>query len=296
LIIRLLKSVWRGLRYYVVGLYNRAGEHHVFLMSGGLAFSLFVCSVPFALVLLAILGNLFDRPEILAKIFSLIDTMVPYSDQAEKVKNILSGRLSQITSVTEAAGIFGFIALIVTSTGLLSSLRTILAVVFRTGSAESVVIGKLWDFLLVMIILVLTVILTVSLPLLEAGLELGHKITWLDRSFVSGLDKVMINALSLVSLFLSFVAIYWLVPVRKAAWRTVFVSAAAATLLWLAAKELFGYYIGHAATLRHVYGVYTFLIVVAFWIYYSALVLILGAEIAQLYAEKREKRAKNWRP
>ena len=60
------------------------------------------------------------------------------------------------------------------------------------------------------------------------------------------------------------------------------------SVLWLAAKELFGYYIGHIATLKHIYGIYTFLIIAAFWMYYSAFVLIVAAEIGQLYSERRD--------
>jgi uncharacterized BrkB/YihY/UPF0761 family membrane protein len=40
-----------------------------------------------------------------------------------------------------------------------------------------------------------------------------------------------------------------------------------------------------------VYGVYTFMIVAAFWVYYSGLVLILGAEIGQLSSERHRTRA-----
>ena len=45
----------------------------------------------------------------------------------------------------------------------------------------------------------------------------------------------------------------------------------------------------HVATFKKIYGAYVAAIVVVFWIYYTAIVFIIGAEIGQLYRERREK-------
>ena len=59
-----------------------------------------------------------------------------------------------------------------------------------------------------------------------------------------------------------------------------------AALLWEAAKQLFGYYIRHFPTLGIIYGAYMLVVVVAFWLYYSAVVFIIGAEIGKLFDQR----------
>jgi YihY family inner membrane protein len=255
-------------------------------MAGGVAFALFTCAVPFALVLLAILGRVFEQPEIAAEIYALVDRLVPYPEEAGAIKDILAARFEQMSSITDLVGLAGFLALLLASTGLFSALRTTLNTVFRISDEESVLHGKLWDTVLVIAVLVATVLLMIAIPALEAGMELARESGWLGPLNIDFFDRAVINVISLVSLLIVFSAVYWLVPYRRVELGKIVVGAIVASFLWLAAKEIFGYYINHAATLRHVYGVYTFVVVSAFWVYYSALILIVGAEIGQLYYER----------
>jgi membrane protein len=82
---------------------------------------------------------------------------------------------------------------------------------------------------------------------------------------------------------------YWLIPHGKLKWSVIFVSALSASLLWEVAKQLFGLYISNIVTLNRIYGTYALFVIVGFWIYYTSIVFILGAEIGQLYRERHEK-------
>jgi membrane protein len=86
-----------------------------------------------------------------------------------------------------------------------------------------------------------------------------------------------------------FLGIYYFIPSGRLQTKMVFLSTFWASFLWLVAKELFGYYISHAALLNRIYGTYIFVVIVALWIYYSSLILIIGAEIGQLYKDRRKK-------
>jgi membrane protein len=70
------------------------------------------------------------------------------------------------------------------------------------------------------------------------------------------------------------------------------VAAVWTTVLWELVRNLFGYYISHIANINKIYGTYALIIVVAFWIYYSSVLFILGAEIGQLYRERLESPGK----
>ncbi|MEW5796703.1 MAG: YihY/virulence factor BrkB family protein [Candidatus Zixiibacteriota bacterium] len=291
-LLKRLKLFGRWLWYYVHGLCIRLDEHHAFLMSGGLAFSLFVCTVPLLLAVSAVLSGFFDSPSVVREIHYLVERLVPYPEYAAAVKQFIGERLERMADVKQVVGVVGLVGLLFAASGLFSSLRTILKAVFRNVRGSSVVVGKLWDLALIVIILSFFVLLIVALPALEAATELSERVEWLGKLPESAASGIGMWLVSLVTLTVAFSAIYWLVPVRKPAVRTVLVAALCASLLWLLAKELFGYYITHLATMKQFYGVYTFLVVAAFWIYYSALVLIVGAEIGQLSSERKRAASK----
>ena len=286
----LAAEAWASAKYYVRGLYRRVGDHHAFLMSGGLAFSLFVCSVPLLLVVFAALGSFLDSPSVVTEINAFIDRIMPYPEYAASMKSFIGERLQRTADLKQVAGLIGVVGLLFASSGLFSSLRTILNTVFRAENTESVLVGKLWDFALIFLVLVLFVLLIMALPLYETVTQLADNVTWLQDVGMSFAQSLMIWLASFVILVIAFASIYWLVPWHRPSRRTTLISAVSAAILWLLAKEVFGYYVSHMATLRHVYGVYAFLIVAAFWIYYSALVLIVSAEIGQLHYERHTKR------
>ena len=72
-------------------------------------------------------------------------------------------------------------------------------------------------------------------------------------------------------------------PYGKQGSKTVALSALCAALLWEVAKQAFGFYITRFASFERLYGTYALVVLPAFWVYYSSVIFIVGAEIGQLY-------------
>ena len=87
--------------------------------------------------------------------------------------------------------------------------------------------------------------------------------------------------------FTATILMYVFVPERRTPLRVAVLSAVATAVLWSAAQYLFGVYIQHAVNLRRIYGAYLMAIAVVFWVYYSSLVFILGAEFGQLSRRRK---------
>ena len=79
-------------------------------------------------------------------------------------------------------------------------------------------------------------------------------------------------------------------PIIKIRKRSILLGALWAALLWVGAKLLFGLYLSSFKTFSRIYGAYALGVVVAFWIYYSGVVFIIGAEIAKLFDERLDKK------
>lgn len=79
---------------------------------------------------------------------------------------------------------------------------------------------------------------------------------------------------------------YSFIPTSKIKHRSALVGALWASLMWVGMKVLFGYYLANFQTWGKIYGAYALVIVIAFWIYYTAAVFIIGAEIGKLFDER----------
>ena len=82
-----------------------------------------------------------------------------------------------------------------------------------------------------------------------------------------------------------FAAINKLLPDVIISWTDVWIGAAVTALLFSAGKYLIGIYLGRTAT-ASAFGAAGSLVVLLFWVYYSALISFLGAEFTQVYARR----------
>ena len=270
--------------HYLGGLYHRVDEHHVFLLSGGLAFSLFVSIVPLVLILFSVLGSESLKPEI----NTFIDRMIPYESYAEFVKELVFSRVEAFSKYKNVAGIIGIFGLLFASSTLFSSMRTVLDKVYQVKEEHSILLGKLRDFGFILLVLIYFVTTTTLLSMWKAATEMAEKVEFLSGIGVDSLGGAAFGILSFIIVFMAFLIIYYVVPYRKPPKMAILVSAVSATILWVLAKQIFGFYIAHFVMLKRVYGTYAIMVVVAFWIYYTAIVFVIGAEIGQLFRERSQ--------
>jgi membrane protein len=102
-------------------------------------------------------------------------------------------------------------------------------------------------------------------------------------------DDILISVISFILIFIMFFIFYDFIPYENFNKKVPAIAALSATILWEIARRIFGFYIAHIGSLNKIYGAYALTIVVAFWIYYTSIVLIIGAEIGQLYRERLEQ-------
>lgn len=283
------KSFKEWWHHYIGGLYHRVDEHHLFLVSGGLSFSLFVCIVPLMLVVFYLAGILSEKFFDPIEFSALIDGAIPYEKYAAYIKQMVYDRVEEFRTYKNYAGLIGLVGLFFASSGLFSSMRTTLNTVYKVKSSQPVVIGKLRDFGLVLVVLFYFLLSTTLLPALEIVKQFAKRLEFLSSFRTDWLENVLLQGFSFVIIFFSFFILYLLVPQKKMPRRIVIMSALWAAVLWEAAKYLFGLYITNFASITRVYGAYALLVVVAFWIYYTSIVFIIGAEIGQLNWEKQRK-------
>jgi membrane protein len=278
----------RFFSHYLVGLYKRLDQNHVFLLAGGLSFSLFSCLVPFVLIIFSVIGRLLDVPDVQNQIDLFLNAAIPYPEVSAFLKEVFANRIGDFRLFRSTAGYLGIIGLLFASSGLFSSMRTILNSIYGVSKRRHIIVGKLRDFGMVLLVLLFFLMFAFILPVLEffKGFYFIQKM--LDFIELNFIEKQMISLLTFALMYGVFFMLYKFISYEKLKKRVVVVSAFWAALLWEIAKQLFGYYLTHAASLTRVYGAYLFVVAGAFWIYYSSIAFIAGGYIGQLYRERNQ--------
>lgn len=105
--------------------------------------------------------------------------------------------------------------------------------------------------------------------------------------FLRDLAKVWYLGMALLPLAFSFVIfalVYRFVPNDRISWRDVWPGALLAAFLFEVAKNAFAWYLANFANYSLVCGSLGAVIAFLFWSYLSALILLLGAELASEYS------------
>jgi membrane protein len=95
-------------------------------------------------------------------------------------------------------------------------------------------------------------------------------------------------AISFLVITFLFALIYKVLPDAEVPWRDVWLGATFTAILFTVGKSLFGLYLGHS-TIGSSYGAAGSLVIVVLWTYYSALILLFGAELTFVQARLRGK-------
>ena len=95
-------------------------------------------------------------------------------------------------------------------------------------------------------------------------------------------------SLGVIALFLAVIFKY--LPDTVIVWSDVWIGAAVASLLLTIGKALIGLYLARS-TVASAYGAASTLVIILTWVYYSAQIILFGAEITHTYSNQRGSRA-----
>ena len=180
--------------------------------------------------------------------------------------------------LASVAGIIGLVTLIFSASGVFAQLQ---AAMNRIWDVEPKPGGAVMSWLrsrglsigmVFAILFLLLVSLVVSSVL--AGMFKDGGTLWKILNFIISLG-VFIGLFALIFKFL---------PDVKIPWTDVWIGAAATAILFGVGKSLIGLYLGTAGV-GSSYGAAGSLIVLLVWVYYSSIILFLGAEMTQVYAK-----------
>ncbi|PIQ07825.1 MAG: hypothetical protein COW71_15050 [Ignavibacteriales bacterium CG18_big_fil_WC_8_21_14_2_50_31_20] len=285
-----LKLIFSFLNYYIGGTLRRLEKNHLFLSAAGIAYSIILSVIPLVLIVFSVLGSIIDVATIEMQVNTVIDSLIPYHDSANYMKHFVLSRIPEVVKYKSLAGGIGLLGLFFTSTWLFSSMRTILNKIYKVDKSKGAFVGLMRDFGMVVLILVFILFSTYILPTVNYFIAFSKEIRLLAPLPKGTIINILIPYISLILMFIMFYLFYTFIPYVKMNYKVPFAAALWATILWEAARLMFEYYVTSFLALNQLYGTFLFFAVVMFWIFYASIVFLVGAEIGQLYRERRDAR------
>ncbi len=246
-----------------------------FFLASGIAFQGLLCLVPFTLLLLSFAGSyLFADERVAEQLGRYLEQAAPALDPS------LHRDLLESFSHRGTYGVVGTIGLLWAATTIFGWLRVALNTIFGVPKARGTLHGLGLDLLMI--------VLCGASFLVSVGLTAVFEyLRRLPSPLLPATTGVLLNiALAyvvpfLVSLLICFL-IYHRVPDRRASAHACLLGALFTGILWEAAKHLFTLYVSAFGSFSLVYGSLSAAAVLLVWAYYSAAVLLLGAEVTAL--------------
>jgi membrane protein len=129
-------------------------------------------------------------------------------------------------------------------------------------------------------------LLLVSLVLSAAASAVASKTAEvLPDAWSAGALEVVDFSVSFVVITSLFAAMFKILPDAVIRWRDVIVGAAFTSLLFSIGKVLIGLYVGNT-DVGSTYGAASSLAVLFVWVYYSSMIVLLGAEVTQVWTTR----------
>jgi membrane protein len=252
-------------------------------LGAALAYYTVFSLVPFLVVVIAVIGLVFGevaaQSAILSQIAELVgeQTAAAIKDMIQRANQPSTGLFATAVAVATlligASGVFG---------QLQDALNTVWGVEPKEGRG---VWGFIKDrFLSFVAVLGTGFLLLVSLILSSALAAFGK---WFGG--LLPLPEAVLQLMNFAFSFLVvtglFALIFKVLPDAKVAWRDVWIGAALTSALFTIGKFALGVYLGKS-NVASAYGATGSLVLVLLWVYYSAQILLYGAEFTQVYANR----------
>jgi membrane protein len=254
------------------------------LLAAAVAYYTIFSLAPLLVVSVAVAGIYFGEAAVQGQLVGQIEGFV--GREIALTIQLIIENAARVEGSGIVATIIGVLLLFIGASGVFSQLRNALNMIWGiTPDPKRGVVAFLKErFLSVTMVLGIGFLLVVSVALSIALTTLRRYLLTFSPELVANLPRLDI-AVTLVVITISFAIIFRVLPDAEVAWRDVWMGAAVTALLFALGEYLIGLYLAYSSV-GSAFGAAGSLVVVLTWIYYSALILMFGAEFTQVYANK----------
>ena len=278
------KITLRGLAEVWKNSFVAMGEDKITKMSGSLAYYTVFSMAPLLVMIISLCGIFLGREAVEGKIVAQLSGFVGV-DTAMQLQQIIKN--ASLAGKSTMAAIIGGITLLIGATSVFAEIQDSINTIWGLKPKPKrgwlkMIQNRLLSF---SVIISLGFLLLVSLGVTAIIDGFSERL----RSHFPDVTVVVFYILNiiitLVVITLIFGVIFKVLPDAKIKWKDVLAGAVATSLLFMLGKFGISFYISKS-NVGSTYGTAGSLVVLLLWVYYSSIILYLGAEFTKAFAIK----------
>lgn len=279
------KLTFKGIREVLKKTFGGFSDDKITKLSGSLAYYTVFSMGPLLVVVISLCGLFLGREAVEGKVYAQLQGFVG-ADTAAQLQQIIKN--AAINGKSTIAAIIGVVTLIIGATTMFAEIQDSINTIWGLKPKP-----KKNGLLLMLRNRVLSFSTIVSLGfLLLVSLVVTTIIEDVSNRLQAHFPGVAVVVFYIINLLLTlavsmliFAVIFRVLPDAKIRWRDVLVGAFVTAILFMLGKFGISFYISKT-NVGSTYGTAGSLVIVLVWVYYSSIILYLGAEFTKAWAVK----------
>ncbi len=265
----------------------------IFFNASAITFNLFICAIPFILLMISIIGFVLSYDTAFNEIVRYGRELFPTFTYESKSGDVFQGAvtietmLKPLIGARRIFGLVGMVILVFFSLGFFHTLKHVIFDIFEIEDRRHPILEMVYNFftfgLVGSVFLFFSLVISL-LSLISFGqfslpfTEMVFQLNWVYELF----NLIIPTSFT----FVLFYIIYRYISEKRMQPKVALLAAGIYTALFEIAKIGVGYYLEYAlSAYRYFYQGYTILIIIGIWAFYSAALFVVTTIIARAYQE-----------
>jgi membrane protein len=260
--------------------FKEVSEDHVMAFAGNLTYKALFAIFPFFTFLLSLLG-LFNATELVNDLIDRLSGVVPQTATAFIEDQLLGITRSQAESAFTIGAIISILLALWGISGAFRSVMEAMNVMYEVEEDRPA--WKQYGISIFISLAVIVLMLT-ALGIVVFGSAVGGGLAsaiGLGSVFQTVWSIAQWPILACIVLF-AFAIVYYFGPAARQKWRWISPGSILAFVFWLLFSLLFSFYVGNFSSYNETYGSLAGVAILMLYIYYSAVIMLIGAEMNQV--------------
>ncbi len=284
---------WAKFKFFCKVVAQLLYRKHVFFNASAITFNLFICAIPFTLILISILGYILSIDAAFDELLRYGRELFPDFSFESESGDVIEGAITLETMIQpligarQIFGILGLIILIVFAQGLFHTLKHVLFSVFEIQDRKSPAMEFVYNFFTFGIIGGVFIFFTMAISMISFFSFESYQIPYTEIIIeLEWISDWLTGIIPLLFTFLLFYAIFRFISERRLNAKVSLVSAGTYTLLFELGKGSISIYLEYAFTAyQFFYQGYAALLVISFWAFYTATIFVLTTILARAFRD-----------
>lgn len=277
--------------------WKRVGEllykKNVFFNASAITFNLFICAVPFTLILISILGYILSIDTAFEELLRYGRELFPAFTFETQSGDVIQGAITledliePLVGARQVFGILGLAILLIFAQGLFHTLKHVMFDVYDIEDRKSPIMELIYNFFAFGVIGGVFVFFTMAISLISFFTFDSYEVPYTDIVIEFGwVADWLTGVVPIVFTLLLFYVIYRYISEKRMKRQVALLATIFYTFLFEAAKYGVSVYLEYALTAyRYFYQGYTILIIIGLWVFYTAVLYVVTTIFARAFQE-----------